>query len=104
MNDVEDSVDDEEGKEESSDVPISWIIEEAQLEEYFLLVRRIQGIGLSIDQYWAMDTWTTAKLLNMERMIMEEEQKAYSDKDEYVERPDGNSEEMNALMDEMMNE
>ena len=51
-----------------------------------------------------MDTWTTAKLLSMERTIMEEEQKAYSDKDEYVERPDGNSEEMNALMDEMMQE
>lgn len=40
----------------------------------------------------------------MERRIIEEEQKAYSDKDEYVERPDGNSEEMNALMDEMMRE
>ena len=32
---------------------------------------------------------------------MEEEQKAYSDKKEYTERPDGNSEEMNDLMDEM---
>ena len=40
----------------------------------------------------------------MERRIIEEEQKAYSDKDEYVERPDGNSEEMNRLVDEMMRE
>lgn len=66
------------------------------------MVRRIQGIGLSVKDYWELDTWTTAKLLDMERRIIEEEQKAYSDKDEYVERPEGNSEEMNALMDEMM--
>ena len=71
------------------------------IEEYFLLVRRIQGIGLSIDQYWEMDTWTTAKLLIMERAIMDEEAKHYSDKKEYNERPDGNSEEMNDLVDEM---
>ena len=51
-----------------------------------------------------MDTWTTAKLLNMERTIIEEEQKEFGNKKEYVERPDGNSEEMNRLMDEMMSE
>lgn len=73
------------------------------LEEYFLLVRRIQGIGLSVKDYWEMDTWTTAKLLDMEKKIIEEEQKEYNkDKNEYVERPAGNSEEMNELMDEMM--
>ena len=33
--------------------------------------------------------------------FMDEEAKAYDDKEEYVERPDGNSEEMNNLMDEM---
>ena len=71
------------------------------LEEYFLLVRRIQGIGLSIEDYWELDTWTTAKLVSMEKEIMEEEAKAYDDKKEYTERPDGNSEEMNNLVDEM---
>ena len=71
------------------------------IEEYFLLVRRIQGIGLSIDQYWEMDTWTTSKLITMEKAIMDEEAKQYSDKKEYTERPDGNSEEMNDLVDEM---
>ena len=85
-----------------SDVPFSWLIEEAQLEEYFLLVRRIQGIGLSIDQYWEMDTWTTSKLLRMEEAIIEEEQKEYNKQNNvYEERPDGNSEEMNDLVDEM---
>lgn len=87
-----------------SDIPLSWIIEEAMLEEYFLLVRRINGIGLSVQEYWELDTWTTAKLLSIERQIMEEEAKAYDDKEEYVERPDGNSDEMNNLMDEMMME
>ena len=87
-----------------SDIPISWIIEEAQLEEYFLLVRRIQGIGLSVEDYWNLDTWTTAKLLSMERKIIEEEQKEFNKDKEYIERPDGNSEEMNMLMDEMMSE
>lgn len=70
------------------------------LEEYFLLVRRISGIGLSVDEYWELDTWTTAKLLDMERQIMEEESKEYN-KNQYKERPDGNSEEMNDLVDEM---
>ena len=72
------------------------------LEDYFLLVRRVQGIGLSVEDYWELDTWTTAKLLDMERKIIEEEQKEYSKQNnEYVERPDGNSEEMNDLVDEM---
>ena len=72
------------------------------IEEFFLLVRRVQGIGLSIDDYWEMDTWTTAKLVSMERAIMDMEAKQYSDnKREYEERPEGNSEEMTDLVDEM---
>lgn len=77
------------------------MIEEFLLEEYFLLVRRIPGISLSIEDFWELDTWTTSKLLTMEREIMKEEQEAYSDKKEYKERPDENSEEMNDLVDEM---
>lgn len=81
---------------------MSWLIEESMLEEYFLLVRRIQGIGLSVKEYWEMDTWTTAKLLDMEKRIIEEEQKEYNKNNKvYNERPDGNSEEMNDLVDEM---
>lgn len=71
------------------------------LEEYFLLVRRVKGLGLSVEDYWNLDTWTTAKLLDMERKIIEEESKAFNDKEEYIERPDGNSDEMNSLVDEM---
>lgn len=71
------------------------------LEEFFLLVRRVPGLSLSVEDYWDLDTWTTAKLLAMERDIIEEEAKIYDDKKEYTERPDGNSDEMNNLMDEM---
>ena len=71
------------------------------LEEYFLLVRRIQGIGLSVEQYWELDTWTTSKLITMEKAIMDEEAKQYGDNKEYTERPGRNSEEMNDLVDEM---
>ena len=62
----------------------------------------MQGIGLSVEDYWNLDTWTTAKLLDMERRIIEEEQKEYNKQNNvYNERPDGNSEEMNDLVDEM---
>ena len=72
------------------------------LEEYFLLVRRIQGISLSVEEYWELDTWTTSKLLTMERKIMDEEAKQYDESEnKYNERPDGNSEEMNDLMDRL---
>ena len=75
------------------------------LEDYFLLVRRVQGIGLSIEDYWNLDTWTTAKLLNMERRIIEEEQKEYKKQNnEYIERPDGNSVEMNEIVDRLSND
>ena len=89
-------------KKDLSDIPLSWIIEEAMLEDYFVLVRRIQGIGLSLDDYWQMDSWSTAKLLSMERAIIDEEIKSNPDyKNKYEERPEGNSEEMNDLVDEM---
>jgi len=72
------------------------------LEDYFLLVRRIPGISLSVEEYWELDTWTTAKLLDMEKSIINEEMKDNpNNKNEYVERPKDNSEEMNDLVDEM---
>lgn len=49
-----------------------------------------------------MDTWTTAKLLDMEKSIMDEEQKEFNKSNKkYEERPDGNSDYVNDLVDEM---
>lgn len=78
------------------------LIEEAMLEDYFLLVRRIPGISLSPSDFWELDTFTTQKLVSLELEIMEKEEEAMNkSKSDYVERPDGNAEEMNSLMDEM---
>jgi hypothetical protein len=76
------------------------------LEEYFLLVRRIGGLSLSVSDYWELDTFTTQKLLSMELEIIKQEQESYdkvNKKNTYVEQPDGNSDEMNDIM-EMMSE
>lgn len=59
-------------------------------------------MNLSVDDYWELDTWTTAKLLDMEKRIIKEEQKEYNKNNKtYEERPQGNSEEMNELVDMM---
>ena len=82
------------------------LVEEAMLEDYFLLVRRISGLSLSPSEFWELDTFTTQKLLNMEMEILEREQEEYdklNKKNKYVEQPEGNSEEMNNIV-EMMSE
>ena len=81
-------------------------IEEAMLEDYFLLIRRISGISLSPSEFWELDTYTTQKLLSLELEIIEQEQKEYdklNNKNTYVEQPEGNAEEMNNIV-EMMSE
>lgn len=39
-----------------------WAIESGLLEIYLLLIHRIKGIGLSLKEFWDMDTWTTSLL------------------------------------------
>jgi len=73
------------------------------LEDFFLLVRRIPGLSLSVNDFWELDTWTTQKLLDMEYAIIEEERKALDDKPKYTEEHEGDSEEMKEIM-EMMSE
>lgn len=76
------------------------------LEDYFLLVRRISGLSLSPNEFWELDTFTTQKLLDMEMDILKKEQEEYdklNKKNTYVEQPEGNSEEMNNIV-EMMSE
>lgn len=71
------------------------------LSEYFLLVRRIPGLSLSINDFWELDTWTTQKLLDMEMQIIEEEEKSYKEtqgKTVYSEEHEGDSEEMKDIM------
>lgn len=83
--------------------PPSLQIEDAMLEDYFLLIRRISGISLSPSEFWELDTYTTQKLLSLEMEIIEKEQEEYdklNNKKEYVEQPEKNSEEMNNIVEE----
>ena len=75
------------------------------LEEYFLLVRRIPGLSLSLDDYWCLDTWTTQKLLDLEQSIIDREIENNPDsKDKYTEHHEGNSEEIESLVEDMQDE
>ena len=79
------------------------LIEEAMLEDYFLLIRRIPGISLSPNEFWELDTFTTQKLLSLEVEIIEKEQEEYdkvNNNNTYVEQPEGNAEEMNSIVEE----
>lgn len=82
------------------------LVEEAMLEDYFLLVKRVQGLSLSPFEFWELDTFTTQKLLDMEYEILKREQEEFdkvNNKKVYVEQPEGNAEEMNNIV-EMMSE
>jgi hypothetical protein len=74
------------------------------LDDYFLLVRRIPGISLSVDAFWEMDTYTTGRLLEREKEIMKKEEDEYN-KQKGKSKPRGtNSEEMEEIMEDLQEE
>lgn len=54
-----------------------WVIEEPLIDMYILLVHRIEGIGLSLDDFWKMDTWVLSKLYLTEIELIEKEEKEF---------------------------
>ena len=50
-------------------------LEEILLNKYFLLVKRVEGIGLSLNDFWEMDTKQFNLLYNNELEIIHAEQK-----------------------------
>ena len=54
---------------------MAWAIESSLLDIYFLLVHRIEGLGLSLNDFWAMDTWTTSRLYCLELDLIDKEEK-----------------------------
>lgn len=50
-------------------------LEEILLNKYFLLVKRVEGIGLSLNDFWEMDTKQFNQLYNNELEIIQAEQK-----------------------------
>ena len=53
-----------------------WGVEQFMLSIYLMLVHRVEGIGLSLDDFWEMDTWTTSFFYLSELAIIEEEQRS----------------------------
>ena len=70
------------------------------LEEYYILVKRIEGLSLSPMEYWELDTFTTQKLLDLEKETMEREAAAYG-KEKYKEFSDENSDDMMDIVQDM---
>lgn len=77
-----------------------WHIEQFMLEIYLLLVHRVKGIGLSLNDFWEMDTWTLSMLYLAELDIIDEENKKSGNKDSY-EKSIHNNPEMEDLFEEM---
>lgn len=53
----------------------SELIEKQFIDEYFLLTRRVKGMGLTLTDFWNMDYLIFAQLLNNELEIIKAEQK-----------------------------
>lgn len=64
-----------------------WVIEEPLIDMYMVLVHRIEGIGLSLDDFWKMDTWVLSKIYLTEIDLIEKENRKLKGK--------GNQEELN---------
>ena len=53
----------------------SELIEKQFIDEYFLLTRRVKGMGLTLNDFWEMDYIICAQLLGNEWEIIEAERK-----------------------------
>lgn len=80
------------------------MLEEVMLDNYFLLVRRIPGINLSVDAFWDLDTYTTGQLLEREKEIMKKEEDEYNKQKGKTTPRDSNSEEMEEVMEDLQEE
>lgn len=67
------------------------------LDIYFMICHRIKGIGLTLNDFWQWDTWTTSKIYCMEMELIEEEDEAFNDDEDSKQ----DSEEMKDLYEEM---
>ena len=78
----------------------TWAIESFFIDIYFLLAHRIKGLGWSLKDFWACDTWTTSKLYCMELNVIDEEEKSLNENHD----EERDSDEMKDLMVEMYGE
>lgn len=78
----------------------AWAVEQFMLNIYLTLVHRIDGLGLSLKDFWEMDTWTTSLFYLTELAIIEEEQKEYGGKGK-IDPSVKNNPNVNTLYEEM---
>lgn len=78
----------------------TWAIESFFLDIYSLLVHRIKGLGLSLNDFWQWDTWTTSKMYCMELDLIDAEEEAMNNDTDSKQ----DSEEMKDLYEEMWGE
>lgn len=78
-----------------------WVIEEPLIDVYNLLVHRINGLSLSLDSFWKMDTWILSKIYLTELELINEEEKSLKGKSDPTEQ---NSDEMADLYEEMFSD
>lgn len=79
---------------------MTWAMESFFLDIYSLLVHRIKGLGLSLNDFWQWDTWTTSKMYCMELELIDAEEEAMNDDEDSKQ----DSEEMKDLYEEMWGE
>lgn len=74
-------------------------MEEWYLDKYYLLVRRIPGLSLSIDDYWKTPTSTINQLYNNEMEVIqkEEEEQRKLDKGHNTKRSDHKEDSQSAI-------
>jgi len=75
----------------------TWAIESFFIDVYFLLAHRIKGLGWSLSDFWACDTWTTSKLYCMELDVIDEEDRQMNESEDDKQ----DSSEMRDLYEEM---
>ena len=78
-----------------------WVIEEPLIDVYNVLVHRINGINLSLNDFWKMDTWILSKIYLTELELIKQEEKEFKGKSDPT---DENSDEMTDLYTEMFTE
>ena len=76
---------------------MTWAMESFFIEVYSLLAHRIKGLGWSLDDFWACDTWTTSKLYCKELELIKKEEDAMNDDEDSKQ----DSEDMKELYSEM---
>lgn len=77
-----------------------WGLEQNMIGIYLTLIHRIHGIGLSLNDFWEMDTWTTSLIYQTELKLIEKEEKTQH-KEYSVNPEEKNNPQVTELYEEM---